>query len=87
MIKRFTELFEVLSQPGNVKANCNTFTVVNSGVTIISLNGYDLGPGDQYTSPGNIDELNESIYTIAFPAATGTYILIRKSYSDASYSR
>lgn len=80
MIK-FTEYFQLYNQPQEIRANCNQLTVINIGTSIAILEGLEIQPGDQYISPGNENEFNETRYRISFNN-TGTNIVlaIRKTY-------
>lgn len=80
MIK-FTEYFQLYNQPQEIRANCNQLTVINIGTSVAILEGLEIQPGDQYISPGNENEFNETRYRISFNN-TGTNIVlaIRKTY-------
>ena len=81
MTTPFTEYFQLYNQPQEIRANCNQLTVINIGTSIAILEGLEIQPGDQYISPGNENELNETRYRISFDN-TGTNIVlaIRKIY-------
>lgn len=81
MTTPFTEYFQLYNQPQEIRANCNQLTVVNIGTSVAILEGLEIQPGDQYISPGNENELNETRYRIGFDN-TGTNIVlaIRKIY-------
>lgn len=80
MIK-FTEYFQLYNQPQEIRANCNQLTVINIGTSVAILEGLEIQPGEQYISPGNENEFNETRYRISFNN-TGTNIVlaIRKTY-------
>ena len=81
MTTPFTEYFQLYNQPQEIRANCNELTVINIGTSIAILEGLELAAGDQYVSPGNETELNETRYRLSFDN-TGTNIVlaIRKIY-------
>jgi hypothetical protein len=80
MIK-FTEYFQLYNQPQEIRANCNQLTVINIGTSIAILEGLEIQPGDQYISPGNENEFNETRYRISFNnLGTNIVLAIRKTY-------
>lgn len=77
----FTEYFQLYNQPQEIRANCNELTVVNIGTTTAIIEGLELAAGDQYVSPGNETEFNETRYRISFSGIGNNIVLaIRKIY-------
>jgi len=79
--REFYEYFQLYNVPQEVRADCNSLTVINIGTATAVLDGLDILPGAQYYSPGNEDEVNRSRYRLSF-AGVGTQIVtvIRKIY-------
>ena len=78
---KFTEDFKLLNQPQEVRSDCNQLTVINTGTATAVLNGLEIGPGDQYVSPGNENELNITRYRLSFTGVgTEQVLVIRKIY-------
>ena len=81
MKRRFYEYFQLYNIPQELRADCNSLTVVNTGTSIAIIDGLEIANGDQYVAPGNEDEFNETRYRLSFDN-TGTNIVlaIRKIY-------
>jgi hypothetical protein len=80
MIK-FTEYFQLYNQPQEVRANCNELTIINIGTSTAFIEGLELAAGDQYVSPGNENEFNETRYRLSFNnLGTNVVLVIRKIY-------
>ena len=79
--REFYEYFQLYNIPQEVRADCNSLTVINIGTATAVLDGLEILPGVQYYSPGNEDEVNRSRYRLSF-AGAGTQIVtvIRKIY-------
>lgn len=79
---KFREEFELVNQTKEIKSDCNTLTIINTGTTTAIVNGIEIGPGLQYYVQGNENEFNETRYRIAF-SGTGTeqVQVIRKIYN------
>jgi hypothetical protein len=78
---KFTEDFQLVNVPKEVISNCNQLTVLNTGTATAVLNGVNIAPGDQYISPGNENELNLTMYRLAFTGVgTNEVLVIRKIY-------
>jgi hypothetical protein len=78
---QFTEYFQLYNQPQELRANCNSLTVLNLGTSIAILEGLEILPGDQYISPGNDYEFNETRYRLSFDnTGTNKVLTIRKIY-------
>ena len=79
--REFYEYFQLYNVPQEVRADCNSLTVINIGTATAVLDGLEILPGVQYYSPGNEDEFNTTRYRLSF-AGVGTEIVtvIRKIY-------
>jgi hypothetical protein len=77
----FTEYFQLYNQPQELRANCNELIVINLGTSIAIIEGLEFATGDQYVSPGNDYELNETRYRLSFDnTGTNKVLAIRKIY-------
>lgn len=77
----FTEYFQLYNQPQELRANCNELVVINLGTSIAIIEGLEIATGDQYISPGNETELNETRYRLSFDnLGTNKVLAIRKIY-------
>jgi hypothetical protein len=79
--REFYEYFQLINLPQEVRSDCNSLTVVNTGTATAVLEGLEIAPGAQYVSLGNEDEFNTTRYRLSF-AGVGTEIVtvIRKIY-------
>jgi hypothetical protein len=77
----FYEKFELINTPGEILADCNSLTVVNTGGATAVLNGLEIAPAAQYYAPGNESEFNSTRYRLSFTGVgTEQVLLIRKIY-------
>ena len=77
----FIEYFQLYNIPQEVRADCNSITVINNGGATAILEGLEIAPGAQYYSEGNKDEVNRTRYRLSFTGAgTEQVIVIRKIY-------
>ena len=77
----FYEKFELINTPGEIIADCNSLTVVNTGTATAILNGLEITPTTQYIAPGNESEFNTTRYRLSFAGVgTNQVLLIRKIY-------
>jgi hypothetical protein len=77
----FYEKFELLNTPGEILADCNSLTVVNTGTATAIVNGLEIAPAAQYYAPGNETEFNSTRYRLSFTGVgTEQVLLIRKIY-------
>jgi len=80
-MKKVYEYFQLYNIPQELRADCNTLTVINTGTSIAILEGLEILPGQQYFAPGNVDELNETRYRLSFDnTGTNVVLVIRKIY-------
>ena len=80
MIK-FYEYFQLYNIPQELRADCNTLTVINTGTSTAIIEGLEILPGQQYYAPGNENELNETRYRLSFDnLGTNVVLVIRKIY-------
>jgi hypothetical protein len=80
MIK-FYEYFQLYNSPQELRSECNSLTVVNTGTATALIDGLQVLPGAQYYSPGNESEINMTRYRLSFTGAgTEQVLVIRKIY-------
>jgi hypothetical protein len=80
-MQNFIEEFQTYTAVSEVRTNCNSITVVNTGTAIAVLEGLEIGPGDQYISLGNEQEFNSTRYRLSFTGGgTEQVVVIRKIY-------
>jgi hypothetical protein len=81
MKRRFYEYFQLYNIPSELRADCNSLTVVNTGTSVAIIDGLEIAPGQQYYAPGNEDEYNETRYRLSFDnTGTNIVLVIRKLY-------
>lgn len=80
-IREFYEYFQLYNTPQELRSDCNSLTVINTGTATAVLDGLLITPGSQYVISGNEDELNVTRYRLSF-TGVGTEIVtvIRKIY-------
>lgn len=80
MIK-FYEYFQLYNSPQELRAECNSLTVINTGTATAIIDGLEIAPNAQYYSPGNEKEFNETRYRLSFSGVgTEQVLVIRKIY-------
>ena len=80
MIK-FYEYFQLYNTPQELRSECNSLTVINTGTATAIIDGLEIAPNAQYYSPGNENEFNETRYRLSFSGAgTEQVLVIRKIY-------
>lgn len=80
-MRNFTESFQLYNQPQEVRSDCNSLTVVNTGTATAILEGLEIAPGSQYVSQGNEGEFNQTRYRLSFQSpGTEQVLVIRKIY-------
>jgi hypothetical protein len=78
----FQEKFQLFNTPGEVKSECNSILIINTGTAQAILNGLVLNANDNYSSNGNINEINKTSYRLAFQGIGTTEVLVvRKFYN------
>jgi hypothetical protein len=78
---QFYEYFQLYNQPSEVRSECNSITVVNTGTATAIIDGLTIVPGAQYYSPGNENEINMTRYRVSFTGGgTEQVLVIRKLY-------
>ena len=81
MIRDFYEYFQLYNIPQELRADCNSLTVINTGTSTAILEGLQILPGQQYYAPGNEDEKNTTRYRLSFDnTGTNVVLVIRKIY-------
>lgn len=79
---RFREEFELVNQTKEIRANCNSITIINIGGATAIVNGISIVTGNQYYVQGNENEYNETRYRISFSGAGSEEVqVIRKIYN------
>ncbi len=63
---KYTETFETINQTSQIKSNCNSLTVINTGTATAQINGVSLNPGQQFVVTGNFSEFNTTEYRLSF---------------------
>lgn len=80
MIK-FYEYFQLYNTPQEIRSECNSITIINTGTATAILDGLEILPGAQYYAPGNESEFNMTRYRLSFTGAgTEIVLVIRKIY-------
>jgi len=80
-IRKFYEYFQLYNIPQELRSDCNSLTVINTGTSTAIIEGLEVLPGQQYYAPGNEDELNETRYRLSFDnLGTNVVLVIRKIY-------
>jgi hypothetical protein len=78
---QFYEYFQLYNSPQELRSECNSLTVVNTGTATALIDGLEVLPGAQYYAPGNENELNMTRYRLSFAGAgTEQVLVIRKIY-------
>ena len=80
MLVSYRETIDILTNPGEIKSNCNSLTIINEGSATAFINGVTLIPGAQYIVNGNEQEQNITQYVASFGAGTTILRIIRKQY-------
>jgi hypothetical protein len=77
----FYEYLQLYSIPQELRADCNSITVVNIGTSVAFIDGLAIAVGDQYVSLGNENEFNTTKYRLSFDNLGDNQVLvIRKIY-------
>lgn len=80
-MRKFYEYFQLYNIPQELRSDCNSLTVINTGTSIAIIEGLEIQPGEQYYAPGNEDEINETRYRLSFDnTGTNVVLVIRKIY-------
>ena len=78
---QFYEYFQLYNSPQELRSECNSLTVVNTGTSTALIDGLEVLPGAQYYSPGNENEINMTRYRLSFTGGgTEQVLVIRKIY-------
>jgi hypothetical protein len=78
---QFYEYFQLYNSPQELRSECNSLTVVNTGTATALIDGLEVLPGAQYYAPGNENEVNMTRYRLSFTGAgTEQVLVIRKIY-------
>ncbi len=78
---QFFEYFQLVNSPQEIKSECNSLTIVNTGTATAIVEGLQIAPNAQYYSPGNENEINMTRYRLSFTGVgTEQVLVIRKIY-------
>jgi hypothetical protein len=78
---QFYEYFQLYNLPSELRSECNSLTVINTGTATALIEGLELLPGAQYYAPGNESEINMTRYRLSFSGGGIQQVLaIRKIY-------
>ena len=78
---QFYEYFQLYNSPSELRSECNSITVINTGTATAIIDGLEVVPGAQYYSPGNESEINMTRYRLSFSGVgTEQVLVIRKIY-------
>jgi hypothetical protein len=80
MAVKYRETIDLLTNPGEIKSNCNSITIINEGTATAFVNGVTLITGAQYIVNGNEGEENITQYVVSFGAGTTLLRIIRKQF-------
>jgi hypothetical protein len=68
--------------PGNIEANCNGITFINTGTNACTVNGITLQPNQSLVLDGNRNEIDRTSYYCNFTGAgVNQLTVIRKLYT------
>lgn len=77
-MKKFNWLRETFtSQDTNIptQKNGNGRVFINTGAIAVFINGYPLNPGATLSLLGNVNEIDETIYSLSWAAGAGSQIM------------
>jgi len=78
---QFYEYFQLYNSVSELRSECNSITVINTGTATAIIDGLEIVPGAQYYAPGNINEINMTRYRLSYTGAgTEQVLVIRKLY-------
>jgi hypothetical protein len=78
---QFFEYFQLVNSPQEIKSECNSLTIVNTGTATAIVEGLQIAPNAQYYSPGNENEINMTRYRLSFTGGgTEQVLVIRKIF-------
>ena len=78
---QFYEYFQLVNSPQEIKSECNSLTIVNTGTATAIVEGLQILPNTQYYAPGNENEINMTRYRLSFTGVgTEQVLVIRKIY-------
>jgi hypothetical protein len=78
---QFYEYFQLVNSPQEIKSECNSITIVNTGTATAIVEGLQIAPNAQYYSPGNENEINMTRYRLSFTGGgTEQVLVIRKIF-------
>jgi hypothetical protein len=78
---QFYEYFQLVNSPQEIRSECNSLTIVNTGTAIAIVEGLQIAPNAQYYAPGNENEINMTRYRLSFTGGgTEQVLVIRKIF-------
>jgi len=78
---QFFEYFQLVNSPQEIRSECNSLTIVNTGTATAIIEGLQIAPNAQYYAPGNENEINMTRYRLSFTGGgTEQVLVIRKMY-------
>ena len=78
---QFFEYFQLVNQPQEIRSECNSITIINTGTATAILEGLQIAPNAHYYAPGNESEINMTRYRLSFTGAgTEQVLVIRKIF-------
>jgi hypothetical protein len=78
---QFYEYFQLVNSPQEIKSECNSLTIVNTGTATAIVEGLQILPNTQYYAPGNENEINMTRYRLSFTGVgTEQVLVIRKIF-------
>jgi hypothetical protein len=72
---QFYEYFQLYNSPSELRSECNSITVINTGTATAIIDGLTIAPGAQYYAPGNENEINITRYRLSFTGAGTDHVL------------
>lgn len=89
--KRYNLIYSTITQNTQVVIQelCNSWTVINTGTTVATVNGLALNPGtpgtstgESYSIGGNFGELFYGRIDVGFATGIGSLMVIQKIYLE-----
>jgi hypothetical protein len=67
----------------SIESNCNGIVFRNIGTDVVTILGNPMQPGESFTPPCNVGEIDQTNYLATFAGATTNQklLVIRKKYS------
>lgn len=82
MIQDYYNEVKIFLLPGNIEANCNGITFINTGTNAATVNGITLQPNQSLVLDGNRNEIDRTSYYCNFTGlGVNQLTVIRKLYT------